>query len=455
MEDGSSIPLWGSLVFLILLILNGIFYGFAAAVQNLSFTDTEKKAEEGNEKAKKLLKIMENPNRYINCIPMLAVLTGISCGAFFIPALTAELQKYIPFSWAATMMLILIIAMLLTGFGILAFRRVGTYRPEDTAYRFVTVVSKMIWVFVPLNLVITWIAKLTAAVFGVALHKSGAEVTEEEILSVVDEAHEQGVIEENEAEMIQNIITFNETQAQDIMTHRSSIIALERTQTMNEAVNLMLDEGISRCPVYGEDLDDIIGVVHFKDMMHIITKNPLMKTKTLDELPELIRTPSFIPETRGIGDIFKSMQAKQIHLALVVDEYGQTAGLVTMEDILEEIVGDILDEYDEEETSIQAQMDDSILIEGLAGLEDVGEELDVDFSDLDFETLNGYLTSLLGHIPTDRDVGEKLMARGYSFQILSIDRKTIERVRAEKIKENKEETKGDKRTCQDIQNSQT
>lgn len=454
MEDGSSIPLWGSLVFFIILILNGIFYGFAAAVQNLSYTDTEKKAAEGNAKAKKLLEIMENPNRYINCIPMLAVLTGISCGAFFIPVFTAKLQKYIHFPWAATAILFLVSAMLLTGFGILAFRRVGTYRPEDTAYRFAGIVSKMIWVFMPLNFVITWISRLTAGMFGVALHKSGAEVTEEEILSVVDEAHEQGVIEENEAEMIQNIITFNETQAQDIMTHRSSIIALERTQTVNEAVNIMLDEGISRCPVYGEDLDDIAGVVHFKDMMHIITKNPLMKTKTLEELPGLIRKASFIPETRGIGDIFKSMQAKQIHLALVVDEYGQTAGLVTMEDILEEIVGDILDEYDEEETSIQAQVDNSVLIEGLTSLEDVGEELDVDFSDLDFETLNGYLTSLLGHIPTDRDIGETISAKGYSFQILSIDRKTIERVHAEKIKDNKQETRGDKKTCQDIQNSQ-
>lgn len=453
MEDGSSIPLWGSLVFAVILLLNGIFYGFAAALQNLSLSDTEKKAAEGSKKARRLEKLMGKPNLYINCMPVLAVLTGLSFGTFFVPFIMKRLTRYIPFRWTAVLVILLVTAVFMAAFGILAFRRVGTYHPESVAYRFVGIVDKMITVLYPITFLVTWIARLTAVLFGVSVNQEGAEVTEEEIISMVGEAHEQGVIEENEAEMIQNIISFNETEAQDIMTHRSNILAFDQEETLEKVAQEMLEEGVSRSPVYMEELDNIVGVVHLKDLMKLLTRDSGIGEKPLRELPELVREVYFIPQTRGIHDLFQAMQAKKEHMAVVVDEYGQTAGLVTMEDILEEIVGDILDEYDEEEFGIQAQVDDSILIEGMAYLEDVGEELKVDFSHLDFETLSGYLTSLLGHIPTEKDIGVELEARGYRFRILSIDHKTIQRVRAEKIIE--KETEGEEETCQDIQNSQT
>lgn len=268
---------------------------------------------------------------------------------------------------------------------------------------------------------------------------------------MVDEAHEQGVIEENEAEMIQNIISFNETEAKDIMTHRKNVVAFDEEMLLQEMIDEMLEEGNSRYPVFREDLDNIVGIVHYKDALKFMTKNPWAKFKPLKELPGLIRTAAFIPETRGIGDLFHTMQAKKLHMAIVVDEYGQTAGLVSMEDILEEIVGEILDEYDEDEVTIRPQIDNSVMIDGLVNLEDVEEELGVDFGDCEFETLNGYLTSLLGHIPTKKDLDKEIVANGYRFQILSLGNKTIGRVRAEKIKQ---ETKGEDK-CQDIQNSQT
>ncbi len=269
----------------------------------------------------------------------------------------------------------------------------------------------------------------------------------------MDEAHEQGVIEENEAEMIQNIISFNETEAQDIMTHRKNVVAFAQEILLKEMIDDMLEEGNSRYPVYGQDLDDILGIVHYKDALKFMTKNPWARFKPLKELPGLIRDAAFIPETRNIGDLFRTMQAKKLHMAIVVDEYGQTAGIVSMEDILEEIVGDILDEYDEDEITIRTQVDNSILIDGLAYLEDVAEELKVDFGKLNFETLNGYLTSLLGHIPTEKDLDKEIVANGYRFKILALGNKTIDRVRAEKI--NEKETKGESEKCQDIQNLRT
>ena len=212
------------------------------------------------------------------------------------------------------------------------------------------------------------------------------------------------------------------------------MVAFDEEMLLQEMIDEMLEEGNSRYPVFREDLDNIVGIVNYKDALKFMTKNPWAKFKPLKELPGLIRTADFIPETRGIGDLFHTMQAKKLHMAIVVDEYGQTAGLVSMEDILEEIVGEILDEYDEDEVTIRPQIDNSVMIDGLVNLEDVEEELGVDFGDCEFETLNGYLTSLLGHIPTKKDLDKEIVANGYRFQILSLGNKTIGRVRAVKNK---------------------
>ena len=436
MEDGSSMPLWGLLILLLLLWLNGIFYGFAAAVRNISESDTQKRADEGDENAKKLLALIDKPAQFVNAIPLIVMASGICFGTFLVPWVVDVFHPYIKHT-PALVLVLAVGVILLAGLGILTFRRVGTYHPETYAYRYLKLVNFWVMVLSPVTVFITWIARLAALPFGVEIDRKEAAVTEEEIISIVDEAHEQGVIEENEAEMIQNIISFNETEAHDIMTHRKNVVAFDEEVLLKNMIDTMLEEGNSRYPVYEENIDNIKGIVHYKDALKFMTQNPWAKFKPLKELPGIIREAALIPETRGIGDLFHTMQAKKIHMAVVVDEYGQTAGIVTMEDILEEIVGDILDEYDEDEITIRAQKDNSLIIDGLAYLEDVAEELDVDFGDVEFETLNGYLTSILGHIPTKKDIDTTIKANGYCFTILSIGNKTIGKVRAEKDKNNK------------------
>lgn len=444
-------PLWGVVILLFLLWLNGIFYGFAAAVQNLNKNEIEKKAQGGDKKSAVLLKLLEDPVSYINAIPLVVTASGMCFGIFLVPWVVRVSSPYIKHVPAFALVTALCV-FLLASLGILTFRRIGTYHSQRFAYRYLGVVNFFVSILYPFTMFITWVAKLGARLFGVAMDQEQEAVTEEEIISIVDEAHEQGVIEQNEAEMIQNIISFNETEAHDIMTHRKNVVAFEHGALLQEVVDTMLEEGNSRYPVYAEDLDNIIGVVHYKDALKFMTKNSWAKFKPLKEIPGLIRTAAFIPETRGIGDLFRTMQSKKLHMAVVVDEYGQTAGIVSMEDILEEIVGDIMDEYDEDEITIRTQMDNSVIIDGLAYLEDVSEKLGVDFGDVEFETLNGYLTAMLGHIPTAKDLDKEIAANGYRFQILSLGNKTIGKVRAEKIKE---ETKGEEEKCQDIQNSQT
>ena len=273
---------------------------------------------------------------------------------------------------------------------------------------------------------------------GVSYGEKESSMTEEEIISIVDEAHEQGVIEENEAEMIRNIISFNETAAGEIMTHRKDIVAFDEEILLQEMTDRMMEEGSSRYPVYRGDLDNIVGITHYKDAVKFINRNPWAKFMPLKELPGLIREADYIPETRGIGDLCRMMQNKKIHMAVVVDEYGQTAGIVSMEDILEEIVGDILDEYDDEEVIFRNQVDNSVLIDGMAPLDEVGERLGIEFPTTDFETLNGYLTSILGHVPTMKDLDHVIPTDGYRFRIISLGNRTIGKVKAEKIKAEKQ-----------------
>lgn len=433
MDDGSRWPLWGLIILALLILLNGIFYGFAAAVRNISQTEIQKMAAESDKKAGLLKKLLDEPARYVNAIPLIVTASGIFIGVFLVPMLAKMSRGYID-HFPALLLISVLCVMILASFGILMFRRIGNYRSLRYAFRYIRLVNAVVTVLWPLTVLITSLARMTAVLFGVGLREQQEAVTEEEIISIVDEAHEQGVIEKNEAEMIQNIISFNETKVGDIMTHRTSVVAFDQERFLKDVIDEMLEEGNSRYPVYAEDLDDIQGLIHYKDALKFMTQNPWAKFKPLKELPGLIRKADFIPESGSISNLFRTMQLKQTHMAIVVDEYGQTQGVITMEDILEEIVGEILDEYDEDEDiAIQTQTDNSILIDGFAELEDVEEELGISFGKVEVTTLNGFLTDVLGHIPTEADLEKELVANGYRFKIISLGHRTIGKVRAEKI----------------------
>ncbi len=433
MDDGSRWPLWGLVILALLILLNGIFYGFAAAVRNISQTEIQKMAAEGDKKAALLKKLLDEPVRYVNAIPLIVTASGIFIGVFLVPMLAKMSRGYID-HFPALLLISVLCVMILASFGILMFRRIGSYRSLRYAFRYIRLVNAVVTALWPLTVLITSLARMTAVLFGVGLREQQEAVTEEEIISIVDEAHEQGVIEKNEAEMIQNIISFNETKVGDIMTHRTSVVAFDQERFLKDVIDEMLEEGNSRYPVYAEDLDDIQGLIHYKDALKFMTQNPWAKFKPLKELPGLIRKADFIPESGSISNLFRTMQLKQTHMAVVVDEYGQTQGVITMEDILEEIVGEILDEYDEDEDiAIQTQTDNSILIDGFAELEDVEEELGINFGKVEVTTLNGFLTDVLGHIPTETDLEKELVANGYRFKIISLGHRTIGKVRAEKI----------------------
>lgn len=253
------------------------------------------------------------------------------------------------------------------------------------------------------------------------------EQVEEEIKSMVTEGHEQGVILEDEAEMINNIFEFGDKEARDVMSPRQKIVGIDAALSLEEAMNLMLENGFSRYPLYQEDLDNIIGVLHLKDAMRYY-----MQDKET-QLSDIAREPFFVHPTQNISKLFNDMQTSKIHMAIVVDEYGQTEGIVAMEDILEVIVGNILDEYDEEEHDIIRMGEDGCyLMRGLARLDEIADLLELEFPDEDIDTLNGFLLYELGRLPME-DEEINIVYQGYSFQPIDIHDKMIVQVKVTPI----------------------
>lgn len=293
--------------------------------------------------------------------------------------------------------------------------------------------------YASLGIILGVVAVLGAAAFLIWRYmKSKAEnVTEEDIMTMVNEGHEQGVLESSEAEMITNIFEFDDKEAGDIMTHRKNIVALDGSQTLKEAARFVLKEGKnSRFPVYGKDLDDILGTVHMRDVL-VHAENLQESRMAIANVPGVLRPAHFIPETRNINSLFKEMQSQKIHMEIVIDEYGQIAGIVTMEDILEEIVGNILDEYDVDEQYIVHGEDDALIMSGMTPLEDAEDELHIKFPEEDLEnydTINGLLISLLDRIPNEEEQPE-VRYQGFLFEVLKVENKMIHSVRVSKIPE--------------------
>ena len=263
-------------------------------------------------------------------------------------------------------------------------------------------------------------------------NRGSGDVTEEGIISLVNEGHEQGFIRESEAEMIHNIFELSDKDAKDIMTHRRQICALDGSMTFSEALDVILEEPYSRFPVYIEHMDDIVGQVHIREVL-ARSRDERCQNTPVCEIDGLMSEVDFVPETIGITALFQRMQANKNHLVIVIDEYGQTAGLVALEDILEEIVGNIFDEHDKEENYIVPRADGSFVMDGSADLEEVAKALDVrELEENENDTLNGFLISLIDKIPGD---GERFVVEsmGFEFRVLFVKDKMIRRVEVRRL----------------------
>lgn len=256
-------------------------------------------------------------------------------------------------------------------------------------------------------------------------------VTEEGIRQMVDAGGDNGSIDESEKEMINNIFELSNTSVEEIATHRTDIVAVPLEATLEEIKEVLMEEKYSRIVVYEDNIDNIVGVFHVKDLVkYILTDSTRMEEGNF-HLEDIMMQPYFVPFSKKTDELIEEMQREKVHMAIVIDEYGGTSGIVTMEDVMEEIVGNIFDEYDlEEEEDICPIDENSYSISGKADLQDVAEQLGIVFEDdEDYDTLGGYLIGRLGRIPEDDEMPE-IAVGGWLFQIKQFEEKRIEKVYA-------------------------
>lgn len=444
MDDGSS-PFIRISVFVIFIMINAIIYGFSAAIQNINEAKLQKLADENSIMAKRVISIIDNPYKFVNTVQVISMLMSMFVGIYELKLLVTMFGKYagnifetVPYNIVYGIAYVpgaLVIVLLMLSLGVLIPKRIGAKNAEKWAFSLVNIIYFMMIIFTPVTFLISLITTGILKVFGVDLTDSNDNVTEEDIVSMVNEGHEQGVLLESEAAMINNIVEFGDKSAKDIMTHRKNLVAVNGEWTLNQTIRFILNENKSRFPVYLGDIDNIVGVLHLKDAA-IAHEKPHLKTRKIKDIPNLFRETLYIPETKNINVLFKAMQSEKIHMVVVLDEYGQTAGIVAMEDILEEIVGNILDEYDEDDNNIVRQADGSYIVKGMTPIDELEDILDIDFHEDEYDTLNGFLISKLDHIPSD-DERTEVSDGCVKFKILSVENKIISLVHVVLCKDSK------------------
>lgn len=426
-------PWAGAIVFLMLLILEFIYYGFGAALQNLSEKDIEDAAEEySDKKVSRIHKLMEDSNQYVNTVQLVTTAFTLFAGCWYVRYLGRLMISGLQYPLLAYGISFAIMIYILLTFGIYIPKKLGRKYSVKWVFSCVNITYGFMIFLTPFTLLYSTTGNLVLRLFGIRKTDRETDVTEDEILNIVNEGYEQGILEDSEAEMINNIIEFGDKEVNEVMVNRQNIIAFPHDITIADAMEIMLKENLSRYPVFEDNIDHIIGIVHFKDMIRIqseMMKNPksMDQDKKICDCKEWIREAIYVPETKKIDDLFKQMQHQKQQMAVVMDEYGQTAGIVAMEDILEEIVGNIEDEYDVAEQHIEQKGQDQYVMEGMTTLEELSAKLGIDFGEQEFTTLNGFMIAKLDHIPEedeafDIDVGE------YNFKLLSVKDNVIKEV---------------------------
>jgi len=428
-----GLPICGVIWLVGLFILNVIVEAMVTAFESVSEAAVEKRLEEGDKKAKRVQRLLEHHRRYITVTDLLRVVTvsGIAVVyyIYFLPFFKKLFLNGLGES--ANTVLITGLLAVITLLAIMLAELFAIKLPKKLAFKyaesfafglagpldfFVKVLGPFAWLIETITIGILKLFKIKAS-------ELEEVVTEEELISTVEEAAESGVLEADEVEMIQNIFEFDDKEVKDIMTHRTNMIAVDAEWTLEEAMKFMLNEIYSRFPVYEESVENIIGIVHLKDVLKVFVSGDAEKMQH-KKVRSITRKPFFVPDTKGIDSLLEDMQKKKFHMAFAIDEYGQTAGLVTLEDILEEIVGDIQDEYDQEEEDIVSLEDRVYLVRGTTTLEDLSKELELDLTDEDCDTLSGLMVNELGYIPAE---GEQftMTYKGCQMEIVEARNKMI------------------------------
>lgn len=444
--DPGSIILKVVLLF-ILTLLNAFFAMSEIAIISLNDTKIDKLAEEGHKKAKQVKKLTENSSNFLSTIQIGVTLAGFLTSATaaqsFASMLTDALAKtavanVVPLgliSGVSTVLITLITSYFSLVLGELAPKKIAMQKPEKVSFAVVPVLLFVSKVTKPFVKILSVSTNAVVRLFGLDPNADEEEVTEEEIRMMVDVGQEKGVIEDVQKEMINNIFEFDDIDVADIMTHRTDMACVDVEDSLADIIQLSMEEGYSRIPVYEEDPDNVVGIVYIKDLLKYIGSS----LPEALHLKDVMRKAYYVPESKRCGALFAEMTEKHIQMAIVVDEYGGTAGLVTLEDIVEAIVGNIQDEYDNEDVEISKINETTFTIDGVTDLEEVEEQLGIQFPEDDYDTLGGFIISQLGFLPQDGDMNA-VEFENIRFTVLNVEERRIGKVKVEILPKPETET---------------
>lgn len=436
------------IVLLVILILFNAFFA-ASEIAFISLNDAkiDLQAKEGNKKAKKIKSMLENPSRFLATIQIGITLAGFLSSAFasetFASKLAPLLHNLLPaislgiWNGIAIVLVTIILSYFTLVFGELVPKRLAMKHFEKIAFATIGVIKSISLLTAPFVKLLTLSTNIISKIFGVG-ETEEETVTEEEIRMMVDVGKEKGTIDEEESEMINNVFEFNDKAVSEIMIPRKEIFALDMNLSISKVIEeLTEDFRYSRVPVYDETIDEIKGIVYIKDIL-LSTKSRNVKIKNL------LKEAYFVPDTKPVNELFDELRKNRKQIAIVVDEYGGTAGIVTMEDILEEIVGEIYDEYDVVQKVYDKIDDTTYMLSGGMTVSEVEKILDIEIPEGDYDTISGYLIEELGRIPNEKEK-PTIETEEVTYKVEKIKDKRILKIKAcknqevKKMKQLKEE----------------
>lgn len=436
MDDPGGIILKLILLF-VLILVNAFFAMSEIAVISLNDNKIEKMAEDGHKKAKQVVKLTENSGKFLSTIQigvtLAGFLTSASASQTFADMLSNALKGTAVYralgagfiNGAAVVIITIIMSYFSLVLGELTPKKIAMQAPEKISFKVVGILLFFSKIFAPLVKVLSVSTNVVVRLLGFNPHADEETLTEEEIRMMVDVGGEKGVIEDVQKEMINNIFEFDDLDAGDLMTHRTDMTAVDVNDPIADVVKIAIESGYSRIPVFDDDPDDIIGIIYVKDLLKYIgTDLPKHAMK------KIMRPAMFVPESKSCGDLFKEMTSQHKQMAIVVDEYGGTAGVVTLEDIVEEIVGNIQDEYDDEEEEISKINETTFTIDGMTDIDELDEIISNKIPEGDYDTVAGFIISQLGYLPQEGEQNE-VVFENIKFTVLEVENRRIEKVRVE------------------------
>lgn len=423
------------LVVLVLILIEAVFVMAEISLITLRHSRIEQMVDEGHRGARRVRRLVADPTRFLAVVQIGVTFVGFLASAYAAVSLADRLAR--AFAGVpvlednalgfAVVIVTIVLALFTIVVGELVPKTLALARPDRVALALAGPVDVLGRILAPLVSSLTWLTRKIAGLFGADVARQ-AQISTQELKLIVERGGEQGILEAEEEQMISAVIEFGERRLHEIMVPRTDMTALPVTATMDEVIDTFVREGHSRIPVYKETIDEIIGILLAKDLLPFL--------KGADQKPnlrKLLRPPLFVPESMSIDDLLHKLQGRRVHLAIVLDEYGGTAGMVTIEDLLEEIVGEIQDEYDEEEPLTVRLTDDRARLDGRASVDDLGELFDLELAGLDdseeYDTVGGLIYHRIGGVPRPGDQ-VRLEEQGLTLTVESTDGRRVGKVLA-------------------------